>query len=168
MATIRGMKASAKRVKIRNTVFGDPGDMIYDPGTSKGWRVVPRTLPLIMTLIRDLAPKGKGDGSARVYFELWMRDFGEGYVELSDDDVHAFASGYTNGRSGVRSWRDCMKVLTELAFIKIEPRGSREYGYALLFDPDKIVSVLVETQPERVSKAWLTAYRRRQIEIGAV
>ena len=61
-------------------------------------------MPLILTLISRLAPKGKQDGAARVYLELWMRDFGEGIVELTDPEIHAFAAGYTSPARGARSW----------------------------------------------------------------
>ena len=163
MASMKGALAKAKRVALREKVFPQSQDLVYTP--DKGWRQLPRTIPLIMTLISSLAPKGKRDGAARVYLELWFRDYGEGCVELTDPDVHAFAAGYTTAGHGPRSWRECIDVLAALGFIKIEPKGSRSHGYALLFDPDKVVEEL--RAKKKVDAAWFNAYQQRKVEVGA-
>ena len=118
-----------------------------------------------MTLIAMLAPKGKQDGAARVYFELWCRDFGEGYVEIGDAADNAFAAGYTTPGRGLRSWRECMDVLKNLGFIRVVPKGSRPYGCVLLIAPDIVVSRL--KAKGKLDPAWLMAYEARMIEIGA-
>jgi hypothetical protein len=168
MASIGGLKARANRIKLRNSVFGKPAnDDIFDSKSAKGWRPVPRTFPLILALIHRLAPKGKADGAARVYFELFMRDMGEGFVELTDEDAHAFASGYADSRSGVRSWRDCINVIVNLGFIKIQPNGMRSLGYALLLDPDKVVEGLLKKQSPNIPRGWLNTYQQRKVQTGA-
>ncbi len=166
MATASGKVPQAKRLKVREVVFPGAAKLVYD-SSAKGWRQVPRTLSLIMTLIHDLAPKGKGDGAARVYHELWLRDFGEGLVILADDETHAFASGYTTPGHGPRSWRECMTVLKDLGFIKLAPRGSRPFGYALLLDPHAVIERLRKQNPASVPDPWYNVYRQRRIEVGA-
>jgi len=162
-----GARARERRLHVRDTVFPNSEDLVYVGGQSeKGWRLMPRTMPLILTLISDLAPKGRQDGAARVYLELWFRDFGEGLVELTDQDVHAFAAGYTAAGRGARSWRECVDVLEERGFIRIAPQGSRRYGYALLIHPDKVVEQL--RSKGIVPDAWYNAYQHRRAETGAV
>lgn len=166
MAFIPGAKVKAKRVQIRDKVFPHAKNMVYVGGQSeKGWRLLPRTMPLILTLISSLAPKGKQDGAARVYLELWFRDFGEGYVELTDPEVHAFAAGYTTPGRGARSWRECIDVLRNLGFIEVAPKASRTYGYALLLHPDKVVEKL--RPKKKIDEGWYNMYQQRMVEIGA-
>jgi hypothetical protein len=165
MAFLKGV-AAARRLQLRDAIFPGAHESVFVGGQAeKGWRMVPRTLPLVMTLISDLAPKGLGTGAARVYHELWMRDFGDGFVELTDEDVHAFASGYTAAGRGVRSWRACMKALEDLGFIKVAPKGARALGYVLLIHPDLVVDSLRDA--EKVDPNWANAYEQRMIEIGA-
>lgn len=162
MAFITG-HAKAKRIKLRDSVFPQSNGSVYEP--SKGWRQVPRTLSLVMTLISQLAPKGKQDGAARVYLELWLRDMGEGLVELADPETHAYAAGYTTPGRAARSWRECMEVLKGLGFIKIAPKGSREYGYVLIVDPNKVVKDL--RARKKIDDSWYNEYQQRMIQTGA-
>jgi hypothetical protein len=123
-------------------------------------------MPLILLLIGNLAPRGKREGAARTYFELWMRDFGEGIVELTDPETHAFAAGYTSSARGARSWRECVDALEKLGFIRVAPRGQRRYGYVLLIHPDKAVTNL--SVMGLVDDAWYSEYQQRRVEIGAL
>ena len=167
MLNITGARARGRRLHIRDAVFPAAGDLIYVGGnTEKGWRLLPRTMPLVLTLISSLAPKGKQDGAARVYLELWFRDFGEGIVELTDPEIHAFAAGYTTSRRAARTWRECMDVLEALGFIRLAPHGSRRYGYALIIHPDKVVQQLRSIG--KVDDAWYNAYQQRRAETGAI
>src|SRR5262249_29673024 len=63
-----------------------------------GWFSAPRTLPLILTMMREKEiSKGKGD-PGRVYVELLARQRGQGVVEMDAPEVHAYACGYRGAR----------------------------------------------------------------------
>ena len=156
-------KADARRKALRDSLWADASLVTWDRKTETGWCTVPRTLPLIMTLINLLSPKGTGDAS-RVYFELWCRAFDGGFVELADEDEHAFASGYITGR-GTRSWRERMDVLVDLGFIRARQIGTRKYGCVLLVHPHDVIESL--KAKHKVQEAWYGAFLKRIGEIGS-
>ena len=158
-------RADVRRRNLRDAYWPDAAAATWDVKTEKGWCTVPRTMPLVMTLINLLTPKDAGDAS-RVYFELWCRAFDGTFVELSDEDEHAFASGYTTDR-GTRSWRERMKVLIDLGFIRVKRVGTKEYGAILLLHPDDVVEKLRAKDKIPEGWGWHSAYMKRFGEIGA-
>lgn len=161
-----GKPQSQKRERIRDSLWADAKKVIWSRKTEDGYCSVPRTLPLVMTLINLLSPKGSGDAS-RVYHELWCRAFDEGFVDIIDEEEHAFASGYVSKGRSVRSWRERMDVLVDLGFIKVKPKGSRKHGYVLLVHPDIAVEALRKAGQQGILDSWYHAYSKRMIEIGA-
>jgi hypothetical protein len=147
-------RVEQRRRETRDRFWPDADKIIWSRKTDHGFCTIPRTLPLIMTLINQLAPKGNGAAS-RVYFELWCRSFDEGLVEIEDEEDHAFAAGYVGGRA-VRSWRERMKLLVDLGFVKVEAKGNRRYAYVLLLHPHDVVETLRKKGP--LPKGWYNAY----------
>jgi len=72
------------------------------------------------------------------YLELWCRAFEEPVVSLSNARELAFHSGFT-GQRAERTWRERIKKLDELGFIKIAPGPAGDLGYALLMNPYKVI-----------------------------
>ena len=135
--------------------------MLWTSGRETGWFMAPRTLPLIMTLLRMKSLSGKLDPS-KVYLELLARNIDNGIVEMGHEADHSFAAGYSSNRSN-RSWQDMMKVLEDLGFIKAELVGTR-YKYVLLIHPTTAIQKLREAG--RIPDNWWKAYRDRQSEAG--
>lgn len=155
--------ASDKRRELRDRLWPDASKVIWSRKTDDGYCSVPRTLPLIMTLINEIAPKSNGDPS-RVYCELWSRIFDEGFIDMEDEADHAFAAGFTTAR-GIRTWRERMKVLADLGFIRVKPNGTRKYGYVLLVHPHDVVESL--RKAGGVPEGWYNTYVDRVGRIGA-
>lgn len=155
--------ASEKRRELRDRLWPDAGKVIWSRQTDDGYFSVPRTLPLVMTLINEVAPKPKGDPS-RVYCELWSRVFDEGFIEMEDEADHAFAAGFTTAR-GIRTWRERMDALADLGFIRVKPDGSRKYGYVLIVHPHDVVESL--RKAKKVPEGWYNTYVDRAGKIGA-
>lgn len=86
---------------------------------------------------------------------------GEGIVELSLEEDHAYASGYYGTRA-TRTWRERMRVLEEVGLIKVHSKGFRKYAYILLVHPTLVIEKLKEEG--KVSDEWWSIYRERQIE----
>jgi hypothetical protein len=156
-------KAALRRRTLRDQLWSGVGDGLWHRTTEDGFSTVPRTLPLVMTLIDDL--KGKGRDISRVYFDLWCRQLDDSFVEVTDEEAFAYSSGYSTPGRNVRSWRERIETLRELGFVSVQPNGSRKYGYILLHHPHRVVLQL--RAQGRVGEAWWGAFSKRANEIGA-
>jgi len=127
-----------------------------------GWAQVPRTLPMIASLIDELGGREK---PGRLYLALWSYDFGEGYIEVPDPARVALEAGYTSNRAE-RTFSERMKILRDQGFIKAKALGAREFGHVLLVDPHRVVVALRASSPERIAEAWWSTFEARCSAIG--
>lgn len=162
-------KAMSKRqLALRRELWPDSDDEVWVRLESKGFTSIPRILPLILLLITILdKPKKSGKGNpSKVYFDLWCRIFDEAFLEVSDEEEFAYSSGYIGSPSrAVRTWREHIKLLTELGFIRTAPKGNREIGYVLIVDPYRAAEKLKAAR--RVPDAWWNAFLSRVNQTGA-
>jgi len=86
---------------------------------------------------------------------------GEGFIEIKDEQEHAYGSGYSGSRA-VRTWQERMRILEKLGFIKVKQVQNRTYGCVLLVHPAAVIEALVESG--KINKTWLDTYAIRQIE----
>jgi hypothetical protein len=147
-----------KRERLRNDYF--PTEDAWTGQNEKGWFRAPRTLPLLMSLMRSKALSGRLDPSP-VYLELLARHFDGGVIEMVHEADHAYAAGYT-GRRAVRSWQERMKLLEKLGFVRVKAIGNQKYKYVLIVHPTAVVESL--KAKNLVGSEWLDVYRSRQIE----
>ena len=156
--------AVARRQEIRRLSGIDTPLWLQEP--EKGFARIPRTLPLLAVLMRRPELSGNRDPSS-AYLELHTRHLGEGVVELTHEADHAYASGYTGNRA-VRTWRDRMRLLEDLGFVRIMSKLGRRFGYALLLHPSLVVARVREEGKidEGWMRDWWIAYRARQTETG--
>lgn len=125
-----------------------------------GWFRAPRTIPLVLMLLKDKRISGKADLSG-VYLELLARHRDSGVVEMAGPGEHSYAAGYIGAR-GIRTWLERMKLLEELGFIKSRRSGNQQYKHVLLIHPTVAVKRLQEKG--KVPQSWWDTYRQRQIE----
>ena len=156
-------KVAIRRQSLRDQLWPDEADKLWHRSTEDGYSTVPRTLPLVMTLIDEL--KDKGRDISRVYFDLWCRQIDDSFVNVSDEESFAYSSGFTTTGRNVRSWRERIEVLRELGFISVRPNGSRKYGYILLHHPHRVILEL--KAKKKIGDAWSGAFSKRASEIGA-
>jgi hypothetical protein len=156
--TINKTTGSEKRDTLRNEYF--PAEDAWTGVNEKGWFRAPRTLPLLLSLMRSKALSGRLDPSP-VYLELPARHFDGGVIEMIHEADHAYAAGYT-GRRAMRSWQERMKLLEKLGFIRVKPIGNQKYRYVLIVHPTAVVERLKVRN--LVSSEWLDVYRSRQME----
>lgn len=161
--TARKRAAVDRREKTRNALWPEAAGLVWDRKKEKGFCTIPRTLPLIMTLIDELA---KGKSAAQVYCELWTRAFDEGLVEVLDEEAMAFGAGYVTPGRGVRTWRERIDILEDYGFIEVKPNGSRKYGFVLLRHPHQVIRELRDTKL-LPNENWWGAFIKRAAEIGA-
>ncbi len=150
--------ASLRREQRRAEFW--PGADVWTGEGEKGFFIAPRTLPLIVMLLDSKKLSGRLD-LGKVYLELWARHIDNGVIEITSEAAHAYAAGYSGSRA-VRTWRERMKVLEKIGFIKIQSIGNEHYKYVLLVHPTTAVRRLYEEN--LISPEWWKAYRDRQID----
>jgi len=116
----------------------------------------------VLVLIKKLS--GPAGDASRVYLDLWLRAFDEGFVNVIDDEELAYSSGYTGSRAA-RSWRERVFTLSELGFIDVKARGNTEVGYVLIWNPLRVCAQL--HADGKVDTEWWTSFVGRALDIGA-
>jgi len=66
--------------------------------------------------------------------ELLARHIDGGVIEMGHEGDHAFAAGY-DGPRAIRTWRERMRVLEKLGFIRTRGAGNQDFKYVLLVHP---------------------------------
>ena len=94
-------KIAQRQSELRARLWPDHTDAhIWRRQYHHGYTTIPRTMPLIISIIDDLA----GSPLGMAYLELWGRAFDEGFVTLSKPREIAFHAGF-DGQRGERTWR---------------------------------------------------------------
>jgi len=155
-------KFALRREALRDQLWPGQAAHLWHRTREDGFTTIPRTLPLVMTLIDHLR---RGKDTSRVYFDLWCRQVDDSFVQVTDEEAFAYSSGYTAPGRNIRSWRERVDIIEELGFVSVLPKGSRKYGYILLHHPHRVVCEL--RAQGKVSDAWWGAFTKRASEIGA-
>jgi hypothetical protein len=149
--------SEVKLEQLRDQLFPGSANEIYDRNVHNGFSTIPRTIGLILTLLEQLAEKGKN--VSRVYSELWFRTTDCKLIDVDDEDGIAYASGLS-----VRRWRERVDILEQLGFVRVKPNGGKKYGYIFLPNPNELA---VKFRKEgRVSDEWWGAFTKRCSKIG--
>ncbi len=174
MARITTLKTTRKRkVKktpeerrrvLRNKLFRGSSTRVWSRTDEDGFSTIPRTLPLIGTLIRLLTDDLD---ASRAYFDLWGRVYDEGLVDVTDEEEFAASCGYATPSRNVRTWRERIETLVKLGFVEVQPKGTRKYGYILLVHPLDMAEKLRQTRKQDVPDWWWSLFQKRVSEIGA-
>lgn len=128
-----------------------------------GFITIPRTMPLIMSIIDDLS---KGGPAGMTYAELWCRSFDEMYVSLSKSKEMAFCSGFI-GQRAERTWAEKVRKLAELGFIKIKGGQAGQLSHALIMNPYLVIKKLHDDKVAGLSQEKYDALVERAVEINA-
>lgn len=162
--TTKSRTASKKRkVELREKFWpGVTEKHLWDRHNRDGFATIPRAMPLMLSIMNDLAEKGQPVGAT--YLELWCRLNDEGYLNLNRPHEMAFASGFS-GQRALYTWRDRLAKLRELGFIGFKDGPTGEFSYALFWNPYHVIRRHYEAK--LVSDAKWQALVFRAHEIGA-
>jgi len=160
----RQNQRDVRRQQLREALWPGSASWIWDPESSIGYTVVPRVLPLVLHLIKILSGGGKTGDPSPAYVDLWCRDYGQGLVTIMDEERAAYSAGYSSQRAH-RTWKEHMRKLVELEFIKAKKDGIREFGQILLLNPLRVCETLYAAG--KVPDEWWTAFMMRVTEIKA-
>ncbi len=156
-------KITQRQMELRNRLWPNHSDkFIWIRQKHNGFTTLPRTMPLILSIMDDLA----GSPVGMAYLELWCRAFDEGFVTLSKQREIAFHAGF-DGQRGERTWRSKMKDLVELGFIDIQSGPSGPMSYALILNPYLVIRRLHEQKRPGLREDKYNALVERAGEIGA-
>lgn len=164
----RVSKAQKDMIEMRKQLWPSVSDEdLWLRSNSNGFTTMPRTMPLFMELISDVSKKvasGKSVPAGKAYLVLWCRVFDEAVVKIDSESSVAMEAGYT-GERNVTTWREHLRVLEELGFIKSAAGLAGPKQFVLLLNPYHAVKALYE-------KGWVqdvtyTALFQRAQEIRA-
>jgi hypothetical protein len=107
---------------------GVTNDHLWYRRDRDGFASIPRTMPLMMSIMDDLS--GKGFPVGQTYLEMWCRLFDECFLTLNRPEELAFHAGFV-GQRAVRTWRDRVRRLRDLGFLDLKSGPMGELSYAL-------------------------------------
>ncbi len=156
-------KIAKRQLDLRQTLWPEASDnWLWSRHTHDGFTTVPKGMPLIMSIMDDLA---KGQPVSSTYFELWCRTFDESFVTLSKPREMAFHAGF-DGQRAERTWRGRLEILAKLNFISLKEGPSGPASYALIWNPYKVIKDHFERKTPGLRQDKYNALLERAGEIG--
>lgn len=163
MASKRSERMSNKRLKLRQQHWPDITDTdLWLRTETKGFTTIPRGISLIMRIMDSLSLQKP---LSNTYMALWCYAFDEMTVTIQKPRQMALESGFS-GQRAESTWRERMKKLEELGFIKSAKGFSGEFHYVLLLNPYYVVRILKESEQHNIPEALYNTLLDRMEEIG--
>jgi len=153
----------SKRTLLRNELWPDADEKVWQRKKHQGFTTIPKELPLIMN-VADVLMGSKMDVS-KVYLTLWCNVWDDGFVQVPSAEKLAFEAGYTSKKRGTE-WRKRISALKELGFIETKPGSSGDDEYVLLLNPLEALERLIGTRRDEIPEALINALREKSIAIG--
>jgi hypothetical protein len=154
-------KTEIRKQKLRDQLWPDAAQVVWDYKASPGWLNVPRAMPIIM---RILDSQSKGQPVSNCYFELWCRTYNDGFINAVRAGEMAFFSGF-DGERAQRTWASRIKRLEELGLIRTAEGASGPVDSILVLNPFPALQQLRDTR--KISDRLWNALMSRMVEIGA-
>ena len=155
-------KIAKRQLELRNRLWPDlDPKQLWSRHTHDGYTTLPKCIPLIMSIMDDLA----GVPVSPTYLELWCRTFDENFVTLSKPREMAFNSGFS-GQRAERTWRARLGTLADLGFIDVKAGPSGPASYALVFNPYKVIQRHYDQKNSGLRQDKYHALLERALEVG--
>lgn len=167
---VRLSKTAKAALQMRNTLWPaiDESKLWLRTDLSrKGFTTIPRGMSLFIEMIADASKhvtSGKSVPAGKAYLVLWCRVFDEGLVRIDSEATAAAEAGYI-GERNVSTWREHLRVLTELGFIDTKPGPAGPHQYVLLLNPYQAAKRLHSDR--KIQELTFTTLLQRMGEIGA-
>ncbi len=153
---------SERRKQLREQLWPDVHESsLWLRKQRQGFTTIPRAMNLIGRIMDHQS--GKGYPLQQTYLTLWCWVFDEGLVEIKNPREFAFESGF-GGPRGEATWRDRMRRLQELGFIKSKPGLAGEFQFVLLMNPFLAIEALYKDAQKDVA---YNALLSRMAHVGA-
>jgi hypothetical protein len=131
MATQRGKAIRNRDRALRDNLFENAEDRLWDRNRFHGFATIPKTMPYVCRILDELS---KGRPLASTYLALWCATWDDAFIKLGRTPDLAFAAGFS-GQRGVRTFQDRVRKLVELGFVEVAPSGAQALGLAYLPNP---------------------------------
>ena len=157
-------KIEARQLELRARLWPEiTDDDLWFRQKSAGYATVPRAMPLMLAIMDEMA---KGKHISSTYFELFCRGFDDCMIVLNKPREMAFHAGLT-GQRAERTWREKLRILNELGFIKIKEGPSGAMSYALMLNPYKVIKSHYVSRHPGITSDRYNALLARVSDIGA-
>lgn len=161
MATAKAKKMKAKQGELIKAKWPELEGWDWTR-ESNGFTSIPRVLCLVATIAETLKDKSKSVSST--YIGLWCRTWDCGLVDISSENEMATEAGFT-GEKRAYSWRDRIKQLEKLGFLRVASGPKGDYQYIFIINPYFAVAEL--RAKGKIQDAFWDAIKERAHEIGA-
>ena len=161
----RSDKMAGRRLKLRKQLWPEVRNKdIWSrlmEGTV-GFTTIPRGLSLISQILNALSVRKP---LANTYFALWCHSTDQMIISIQKPHQMALESGFA-GQRALSTWRDRMKRLEELGFIKSAKGASGDFHYVVLLNPYLAVKNLNEGKEYEIPADLYNTLLERVEEIG--
>jgi len=160
---VRRKKILVKEIKKRNEYWPEIGEDELWKTDNGGFVSIPRSMPLILLIIDDLS---NGNPLSKTYLELHCRNWNNNsYVCIKNPQELAFASGLRGQRS-LTTWKQRMRKLKELGFIKTKEGSSGEFNHILIINPYLVIKEHHRKKNIGIREDAYNALYERALDIG--
>lgn len=127
--------------QLRQRLWCDVDDQeLWHRDRHVGFTTIPRGLQHVMQIM-DTQSKGKPLSATYLTLWCWVRE--ASVVDIKSPEEFAFESGFT-GQRAVSTWRERMRLLAELDFIRVEEGRYGPFSHVLIMNPHLAVKHLYE------------------------
>ncbi|MEQ9345424.1 MAG: hypothetical protein RIG26_03180 [Thalassospira sp.] len=128
----RRKKLQDRKEELGKTIFSELKESdLWHYKKNGGFFSVPRPISIILRIIDSLSTNKR---CSTVYLDLCSRTYSDFFVEIEAIEPLAFASGYTGARR-LYDWKERVKTLEELGFIKIKAGEFGDISYIAIVNP---------------------------------
>lgn len=161
MAKRRQRDVLERQIDARSKLWPELTDAMLWSMDNKGWRALPRLMPLMMSIMDDLS--GKGFPVSRTYLEMWARLREEEFLTLNRPEEMAFHAGF-EGQRALRTWKDRVQRLADLGFIGLKPGPLGDLSYAVFYNPYHVIKRAYLENKFQEKKWQALVFRANEVE----
>jgi hypothetical protein len=157
-------KILQKQLKLRKQLWPDVKDEdLWYHRRKDGFIPIPRVMPLILKIMDHLGSRPL----SWTYLDLWCRKWDEQFITVNRPlTEYAFYAGFAKQR-GVQTWRERIRELEKLKFLRIEAGANGDISYILILNPLKVIEWHAEHKTTNLPKNYLNALRARSSQVEA-
>jgi hypothetical protein len=120
-------------------------------------------MPLILKIMDTLATRPVSS----TYLDFWCRKWDEQFITINRPlTEYAFFAGFAKQR-GVQTWKERVRELQRLGFIKVEPGPNGDISYVLILHPISVIEGHEKRKTPNLSRDYLNALRERLAQVGS-
>lgn len=159
----RSAKMTGRRLKLRAQLWPDiKNENLWLRDKTSGFTTIPRCLSLIARIMDSLSVKKP---LSNTYLALWCYSFDEMIITVQKPHQMALESGFS-GQRALSTWRDRMKKLEDLGFIRSAKGASGDFHYIVILNPYLVIRTLNESKGYEVPSDLYNTLIERMEEIG--